>query len=349
MRATPRGSIEARPERQVERRAAISNDRQRRQRIERQAKADSNRAPGAGSASSSGARGRSRIAAASLRSARSPASASPTSVSSRTIGAAERLATQQLRQQNRQAERLSRAQQRAIQPRLDDRQALDIRQQQNWTAYANRFATVDDDRRERFVERPLARSGRGSTRTGMTIMCRCAISTTYYDTPDYYYRYDYDDGYLYRVDRDDNFVMALIPLLGGAYSVGQPLPFYYQSGYNVPLGYRSLYYDTPDYYYRYGDGAIYQVDPATQLIQGIVALLTGQSLGIGQRLPLGYDVYNVPYAYRSNYFDTTTCGTAMTTATSMGSIRDTRLIETMIPAYDGYAVGYPAPLGYRGL
>ena len=150
-------------------------------------------------------------------------------------------------------------------------------------------------------------------------------------------------------DRDNDFVMGLIPLLGGAYSVGQPLPFYYQSGYNVPLGYRSLYYDTPDYYYRYGDSAIYQVDPATQLIQGIVALLTGQSLGIGQRLPLGYDVYNVPYAYRSNYFDSDDMWYRYDDGYIYGVDPRTRLIETMIPAYDGYAVGYPAPLGLRGL
>ena len=114
------------------------------------------------------------------------------------------------------------------------------------------------------------------------------------------------------------------------------------------LGYRSLYYDTPDYTYRYGDSAIYQVDPATQLIQGIVALLTGQSLGIGQQLPLGYDAYNVPYAYRSNYFDSDDNWYRYDDGYIYGVDPDTRLIETMIPAYDGYAVGYPAPLAYAG-
>ena len=63
-------------------------------------------------------------------------------------------------------------------------------------------------------------------------------------------------------------VMALFPMLGGAFSIGQPLPYGYQS-YNVPYAYRSLYYDTPDYAYRYGDGAIYRVDPDTQLISAV--------------------------------------------------------------------------------
>ena len=34
------------------------------------------------------------------------------------------------------------------------------------------------------------------------------------------------------------------------------------------------------------------------------ALLTGDQFGIGQPMPLGYDVYNVPYAYRDRYYDT---------------------------------------------
>ena len=32
--------------------------------------------------------------------------------------------------------------------------------------------------------------------------------------------------------------------------------------------------------------------------------MTGQNFGVGQRLPPGYDAYNVPYAYRDRYYDT---------------------------------------------
>jgi hypothetical protein len=123
----------------------------------------------------------------------------------------------------------------------------------------------------------------------------------YYDTPDYYYRYD-DEGYIYRVDAQNDLVSAIIPLLGGGFAVGQPLPAGYDV-YNVPLQYRDVYYDTDDYAYRYGDNAIYRVDSETGLIESIVALLTGDVL-VGQPLPSGYDVYNVPMDYRDRYYDT---------------------------------------------
>lgn len=123
----------------------------------------------------------------------------------------------------------------------------------------------------------------------------------YTDTPNYYYRYD-DNGYIYRVNRDNNLVSSLIPLLGGGFGVGQTLPTGYDI-YNVPLQYRNTYYDTSDAYYRYGDNAIYQVDPQTQMIESVVALLTGDSLGIGQTLPAGYDTYNLPLQYRDQYYD----------------------------------------------
>jgi hypothetical protein len=124
----------------------------------------------------------------------------------------------------------------------------------------------------------------------------------YYDTPEYYYRYD-DNGYIYRVDRESNLVSGLIPLLGGGFGVGELLPAGY-GVYNVPLQYRDIYYDSPDAYYRYGDNAIYQVDPQTQMIESVVALLTGSSLGVGQMLPAGYDAYNLPLQYRDQYYDT---------------------------------------------
>jgi len=74
--------------------------------------------------------------------------------------------------------------------------------------------------------------------------------------------------------------------------------------YNVPLQYRDQYFDTDDLYYRFGDNAIYQVDPQTQMIQSVVALLTGNNFNVGQRMPAGYDMYNVPNQYRDRYYDT---------------------------------------------
>ena len=124
----------------------------------------------------------------------------------------------------------------------------------------------------------------------------------YPDSSDYYYRYN--NGYVYQVDRGTSLIAALIPLLTGGTGVGQMLPTSYSS-YNVPYQYRSMYYDTPDYNYRYAPGAIYQVDPRSNLITGMPMLLAND-LSVGAPLPLGYDAYNVPMAYRGNYYDSPT-------------------------------------------
>ena len=124
----------------------------------------------------------------------------------------------------------------------------------------------------------------------------------YPDNDDFYYRTG--DGFIYRVNRSNDLVDGLIPLFGGGgyYALGDPWPQPYNF-YNVPMQYQSYWPDNGPYAYRYGDGAIYQIDPATSAVSAIVALLAGD-LGVGSRLPLGYDVYNVPMAYRSQYYDT---------------------------------------------
>jgi hypothetical protein len=126
-------------------------------------------------------------------------------------------------------------------------------------------------------------------------------SSFYPDTQDYFYRYD-DNGYIYRVDRDTSLIEAIVPLFGGGFGVGQPLPAGYDV-YNVPFQYRDVYADNDDYLYRYGDNAIYRVDSKTNLIESIVALLGGDVV-VGQPLPTGYDAYNVPLDYRDRYYDT---------------------------------------------
>ena len=76
------------------------------------------------------------------------------------------------------------------------------------------------------------------------------------------------------------------------------------SAYNVPYQYRSLYQDNDDYYYRYAPGSIYRVDAGSGLIDSVAALLMPGGMSVGQQLPMGYDAYNVPMAYRSQYYDT---------------------------------------------
>ena len=122
----------------------------------------------------------------------------------------------------------------------------------------------------------------------------------YQDTADSWYRYN--DGYVYAIDPYSGMIDNIIPTYDYGYGVGQMLPTSY-SYYNLPYPYRSYYTDNDDYYYRYAPGAIYQVDRDTQLISAVASLLTG-GFGVGQQLPLGYSAYNVPYAYRDQYFDT---------------------------------------------
>ena len=125
----------------------------------------------------------------------------------------------------------------------------------------------------------------------------------YRDDNDFYYRNDGD--HIYRVRREGGLIDALFPSFDRDYyyyPVGMNYPSDYNY-YNVPYQYSSYYPDNGDYSYRYGDGAIYQVNRSSGLIQGIAALLAGD-LSVGQRMPAGYGAYNVPIDYRDRYYDT---------------------------------------------
>jgi hypothetical protein len=112
----------------------------------------------------------------------------------------------------------------------------------------------------------------------------------------------YADGVIYQVDCATGLVEDVVPMYTGGYGVGQLLPSAYNY-YNVPYQYRDLYYDTPDAGYWYAPGAIYQYDPGSSLITSVAALMS-PGFSVGQPLPMGYDVYNVPYDYRATYYDT---------------------------------------------
>jgi hypothetical protein len=93
-----------------------------------------------------------------------------------------------------------------------------------------------------------------------------------------------------------------MPMYASGYGVGQLLPSSY-SYYNVPMQYRSMYYNTADAGYWYSPGAIYQYDPSSSLITSVAALMT-PGFTVGQQLPMGYGMYNVPLSYRATYYDT---------------------------------------------
>lgn len=118
------------------------------------------------------------------------------------------------------------------------------------------------------------------------------------DTTDYYY----DDGYLVRLGNGGG-VESFLPLLGGALWPGQTWPDQFQAA-SVD-DYHLDYFGLQDNYdYRYADGAIYGVDPTNNLIQQVVGLIAGDDFAIGQQMPDGYGVYNVPYEFRDQYQDT---------------------------------------------
>ena len=112
----------------------------------------------------------------------------------------------------------------------------------------------------------------------------------------------YYNGVIYQVDCATGYVENVVPMYAGGYGVGQMLPSAYNY-YNVPTQYRSLYYDTSDYGYWYAPGAIYQYDPGSNVITSVAALMS-PGFSLGQPMPVGYDVYNVPYDYRATYYDT---------------------------------------------
>ena len=114
-------------------------------------------------------------------------------------------------------------------------------------------------------------------------------------------RYRYQDGYLYRMNQQGS-LLGYLPVLGGALAPGATWPSQY--AYQAAPDYYSRYFGLPQGQdYRYADGALYGVDPQTQMISRVAALLTGQNLSVGQPMPSGYDVYNVPSAYRDQYAD----------------------------------------------
>lgn len=114
--------------------------------------------------------------------------------------------------------------------------------------------------------------------------------------------YLYDNGYLLRRDGRGG-IAGYIPLLGGALAAGNIWPSNYQS-YGVPDYYVDYFNLGPASSYRYADNVIYRVDPEDRAITSIAALLTGDDFVVGQPVPAGYDVYNVPYSYRDRYYDT---------------------------------------------
>jgi hypothetical protein len=173
-----------------------------------------------------------------------------------------------------------------------------------------------------------------------------SLNYLYPDTDDYYYRYG--DGYLYQVDRSDNLIMSLLPLIAGGFIPGQYLPASYMNSY-VPnyYGLSSFYQDSPYGCNRYYDGVVYQVDCVTGMIEGVVPLYAN-GYGVGQMLPSAYSYYNVPYQYRSLYYDNDDYGYYYGPGAiyqyDQGSSLITSVAALLSP---GFTVGQALPMGYH--
>ena len=112
----------------------------------------------------------------------------------------------------------------------------------------------------------------------------------------------YDRGFAYRIDPATNLAQSITPLLGGALFGGNMWPRGYTDYDTTP--YYSRYYGAGENQsIRYADGAVFRVDPETQMINSVVGLLTGDRWNVGAPAPQGYDLYNVPANYRDQYAD----------------------------------------------
>jgi hypothetical protein len=112
----------------------------------------------------------------------------------------------------------------------------------------------------------------------------------------------YDQRYAYRIDPATGLARSIVPLLGGALSSGSAWPQNY-TNYQVSPYYQRYYGSGGNDDVRYADGAIFRVNPETQMIDSIAGLLTGDGWNVGSPAPRGYDLYNVPYNYRDQYAD----------------------------------------------
>ncbi|MES2135729.1 MAG: hypothetical protein V4502_01545 [Pseudomonadota bacterium] len=183
-----------------------------------------------------------------------------------------------------------------------------------------------------------------------------SLSYLYPSTPNY--TYQYGGGYLYQVDRTSSLISALIPLLAGGLMPGQYLPqpymssyvpsyyglnSFYPSSYSAGYGYGSPYSNLCN---RYANGVIYRVDCMTGMIVDVIPMYAG-GYGVGQMLPSAYSAYNVPYQYRSMYYNTANTGYYY----APGAIYQYDPSSSMITSVaallsPGFSVGQPLPMGY---
>jgi len=116
----------------------------------------------------------------------------------------------------------------------------------------------------------------------------------------------------------------------------------------VPQEWEYRFRDDQNYYYRYDEfGSVYRVARQNNLVSSIIPLFSN-GLSFGEPMPLGHDVYNVPYQYRDDYAD----GGEHLYRYDDNAIyrvnRESNLIEGIVAllAGNGLNVGSQLPSGY---
>jgi hypothetical protein len=116
----------------------------------------------------------------------------------------------------------------------------------------------------------------------------------------------------------------------------------------VPQEWQYRFRDDGDDYYRYDDqGYVYRIDRSDNLVSSIFPLFSS-GLSMGEPLPLGYDVYNVPYQYRDDYVDNGDYLYRYDDNAIYRVDQDTNMIDSVVAllAGSGLNIGQQLPSGY---
>ena len=135
------------------------------------------------------------------------------------------------------------------------------------------------------------------------------VQYLYPDTPDYYYQYG--DGYAVPGRSRHQPDRCADPAARGRLHAGpvSAAAVHEQLRAELLRAQQLLSAATADYGYgtnlcnRYANGVVYQVDCYTGMVEDVIPTYAG-GYGVGQMLPSAYSYYNVPYQYRSMYYDT---------------------------------------------
>ncbi|HET9810718.1 MAG TPA: hypothetical protein VFP53_03355, partial [Sphingomicrobium sp.] len=115
---------------------------------------------------------------------------------------------------------------------------------------------------------------------------------------------------------------------------------------DLPDRLRYVYRDTPDYYYRYGDGYMYRVNRTNNLVSALMPLF-GLGYNVGQPFPTAYSNYYMPSAYQPFYPNTPYSSYRYANGYVYQIDPYTGLIEDIDPMLGyGYGYGQMLPLSY---